>query len=247
MRGGARAPSNQLLAALPANLYRRLQSRLDAVSLRIGEVLHEPGTALQHVYFPSDCLVSFVAVSDGRNRVEVGLAGREGMAGFTLALGVAETPVRAVVQARGSALRMSATAFVAELERNRSLRHEVLRYAYVAMATATQIAACNSAHHVEARLARRLLMTRDRLSSNTFVLTQEALAQALGSRRATVSRAATALQNGKLITYRRGVLRIVDAEALRMVSCGCYEIIRAADVRRRSDPKNDKKRRVAAT
>lgn len=231
---------------MPANVYRRLQPRLEPVALRVDDVLFESGAPLRHVYFPSDCLVSLVA-GDSRNRVEVGLVGREGLVGFALALGVETALLRAVVQARGSALRMSASAFAAEMDRNRSLRHEALRYVALAMATATQIAACNSAHHVEARLARRLLMTRDRLSSNTFVLTQEALAQALGSRRATVSRAATALQAGKLISYQRGVIRILDAEALRMVSCACYEIIRSADARRRNDPKNDKRGRSAAT
>ena len=219
MRRAARPPSNHLLAALPAKDYQRLQSRGETVSLRMGEVLYEPETSPQYVYFPNDALVSLVAVTDGGNRVEVGLVSREGMVGCVLALGVQHTPVRAVVQARGGALRIPAAAFIAELERSRPLRRETLRYAYVTMATAMQIAACNSAHHLEARLARRLLMTRDRLSTNTFVLTQDMLAQILGSRRATVSRAATALQNGKLITYKRGVLRILDAEALRMVSC----------------------------
>jgi CRP-like cAMP-binding protein len=247
MRGGARTPSNHLLAALQANVYRRLGPRLESVSLRIGDVLFEARAPLQYAWFPSDCLVSLVAATDGRNRVEVGLVGREGLVGFALALGVDAASAGAVVQARGTALRMKAADFVAELERNRSLRHEVLRYVSVAMATAAQIAACNSAHHLEARLARRLLMTRDRLSTNTFALTQEALAQALGSRRATVSRAATSLQAGRLITYPRGVIRILDAEALRMVSCSCYETIRSTDARRRTDPKNDKKRRPPAT
>lgn len=246
MRRAAR-PSNHLLAALPAREYQRLQPRLEAVSLRPGDVLDEPGAASRHVYFPNDTLVSLIAVSDGRNRVEVGLVGREGMVGCLLALGVPSSPVRAVVQQRGGALRVAAAAFLAELERNRPLRREALQYAYLTTATAMQIAACNSAHHLEARLARRLLMTRDRLSTNTFALTQDMLAQVLGARRATVSRAATALQNGNLIRYQRGVMRILDADALRMVSCGCYEIIRSADFRRRNDPKNDKLQRSAAT
>lgn len=247
IRRAARPPSNRLLAALPAREYQRLQSRGETVSLRVGEVLYEPETSPQSVYFPNDCLVSLIAVSDGRNRVEVGLVSREGMVGCMLALGVQHSPVRAVVQARGSALRMPAPAFAAELERSRALQREVLRYAYVTMATAMQIAACNSAHHLEARLARRLLMTRDRLSTSTFALTQDMLAQVLGARRATVSRAAAALQAGRLISYQRGMMRILDGEALRMVSCGCYEIIRSADARRRNDPKNDKHGRPAAT
>ena len=247
MRRAARSPSNHLLAALAARDYQRLQPHLEPVSLRMGEVLCEAGAASQHVYFPTDSLVSLVAVSDGRNRLEVGLVGREGMVGGMLALGVPVSPVRALVQVRGSALRMPAAAFSAGLERNRSLRSEALRYAYVTMATAMQIAACTSAHHFEARLARRLLMTRDRLSTSTFPLTQEMLAQVLGARRATVSRAAAVLQNGRLIAYSRGMMRILDAEALRMVSCGCYEIIRKADFRRRNDPNNDKRGRSVAT
>ena len=247
MRSTARPASNSLLAALPAKDGQRMLGKLEAVQLRVGEVLCEPGAPIQHVHFPEDCLVSLVAVTDRRNRVEVGLVGRDGMTDFALALGIGESPLRAIVQARGTALRMRAADFRDELERNRSLRDEALRFAYVAMATAAQIAACNAAHHVEARLARRLLMTRDRLSSSTFAATQEALADALGARRATVNRAATALQAGRLIRYERGVVRILDADALRMVSCGCYDAIRSADVRRRTEPKNDKKRRPAAT
>jgi|SRR5882672_3390913 len=247
MRRAVRHPSNHLLAALSGRDYQRLQPRLEAVSLRTGETLDEPGAASRHVYFPNDTLISLIAVSDGRDRVEVGLVGREGMVGCLLALGVPSSPVRAVVQVRGSALRMPAAAFVAEVERNRPLRREALCYAHLTAATAMQIAACNSAHHLEARLARRLLMTRDRLSTNTFALTQDMLAQVLGARRATVSRAAATLQNGKLISYQRGVVRILDIDALRIVSCSCYEIIRSADVRRRSDLKNDKHGRSAAT
>ena len=247
MPRAGRPPSNHLLAALSARDYHRLQPRLETVSLRMGEVLDEPGAASRHVYFPNDALISLLAVSNGRNRVEVGLVGREGMVGCLLALGVASSPVRAMVQARGGAVRMGAAAFLAEVERNGSLRREALRYTYATTATAMQIAACNSAHHLEARLARRLLMTRDRLSTTTFAVTQDMLAQVLGARRATVSRAATALQNGKLIRYQRGVMRILDVEALRMVSCGCYEIIREADVRRRTGQRNDKPGRSAAT
>jgi CRP-like cAMP-binding protein len=247
MPKAARNPSNHLLAALSASDFRRLQPRLEAVSLRMGEVLDEPGAVSRHVWFPNDSLVSLIAVSNGRNGVEVGLVGREGLVGCLLALGVTVSPVRAVVQIRGSALRMASDAFTAELERSRSLRREALRYVYATAATAMQLAACNAAHHLEARLARRLLMARDRLSTNTFALTQDMLAQVLGARRATVSRAATALQNGGLIRYQRGMLRILDADALRMVSCGCYEIIRRTDQRRRGDPENDKHGRPGAT
>lgn len=251
MGGAARSPSNHLLAALAPRDYRRVERRLQAVQLRAGEVLFEPGAPFQHVYFPNDSLISLVAMSDGRNRVEVGLVGRDGVAGFSLALGIPEPALRAVVQARGTAMRMPAAGFVAELERCRSLRREVLRFVYVATAVAARIAACNAAHHVEARLARRLLMTRDRLSSNTFAITQDQLGQVIGARRPTVSRAAATLQAGRLITYRRGVIRILDAEALRMVSCECYDAMRQvaarADGRRRNEPKNDKRGRSAAT
>jgi CRP-like cAMP-binding protein len=194
------------------------------VDLPLGQVLYQPRTASEHVYFPNDCTVSLVAVADRTSGLEVGLVGREGMVGIPWALGI--SPVRALVQGAGSAMRMTSARFGRELKHNRPLQREVDRCAHVAMATAMQIAVCNNEHLLEARLARWLLMTRDRAGSDSFRSTQESIALMLGVRRVGVTAAAGALQRRKLIRYSRGTMQILDSGGLRDVSCSCYDVIR---------------------
>jgi CRP-like cAMP-binding protein len=189
-------------------------------------VIYEPGDATGHVYFPNDCLISLLAEAEGNGEVEVGMVGKEGMVGVLLALGRPTFPVRALVQGGGSAMRMSAKRFVAELKKNGGLKRQVDRGIYVAMVTAMQIVACNKSHSLAKRLARWLLMTRDRVGGDEFPLTQEFLASMLGVRRAGVTEAASALQDRGLIRYSRGRIRILQAEGLRAASCQCYEMIR---------------------
>jgi len=213
---------NRLLAALPASQRERLLDGLDSVTLNYGEVINEPGEAIRYVYFPSDCLVSLLTVVEGHRALEVGLVGREGMVGSRLALGVDTSPVRALVQGTGTALRMKSTRFLQELQRNTQLRPAVLRFADSLMGQVTHTAACNRFHRIEARLARWLLMTRERLPSAQFRLTQAFLADMLGVRRVGVTSAAGALQRKKLIHYRRGIITILDQEGLEAASCSCY-------------------------
>ena len=200
------------------------------IDLPLGQVLYQPGTTSRHVYFPNDCTVSLVAVADRSNGLEVGLVGREGMVGIPFALGVSTSPVRALVQGAGSAMRITSARFGRELKHNRPLRRALNRCAYVAMATAMQSAVCNKAHLLEARLARWLLMTRDRAGSDTFQCTQEAIALMIGVRRAGVTHAASGLQRRKLIRYSRGAMQILDPAGLLAVSCTCYEVIRKLEI-----------------
>jgi CRP-like cAMP-binding protein len=189
-------------------------------------VLYQSGTASRYVYFPNEGMVSLLAVADRRSALEVGLVGAEGMVGVSAALGAASSPVRAMVQGAGSAMRTTAARFRRELERNPTLRREVERCAYVAMATAMQVAVCNKEHLLEARLARWLLMTRDRVAADRFRFTQEFIALMLGVRRAGVTGAASTLQRRGLIRYSRGSMQILDRKRLRETSCSCYEVIR---------------------
>ncbi len=159
---------------------------------------------------------------EGHHALEVGLIGREGMVGSRLALGVGTSPVRALVQGSGTALRMKSTRFLQELRRCPVLRQATLHFADSLMGQVTHTAACNRFHVVEARLARWLLMTRERLSSAQFRLTQEFLADMLGVRRVGVTAAARALQHRKLIHYRRGIITILDQKALEAACCSCY-------------------------
>lgn len=213
---------NLLLASLPGKTYRDLLPGLATATLAFGDVLYEPEARIRHVYFPSDCLVSLLTVTDRRLALEVGIVGREGMVGVPLALGVATSPVRVLVQGGGAALRMSAGRFASALQRNPPLQHGLHRYIHALMSQISRTAACNRFHFVEARLARWLLMTRDRLGSGEFRMTHEFLAAMLGVRRVGVTEAASALQRRKLIDYSRGRIRILDGAGLKAASCSCY-------------------------
>ena len=160
--------------------------------------------------------------------LEVGQVGREGMLGATTALGHDTTQVRAVVQRAGSASRMDGGRFRLEVSRNPALQRVLYRYTDSLLAQAIQIAVCSRFHVLEARLARSLLITRDRLQSDKFHLTHEFLAHALGVRRVGVTKAASALQQQGLINYSRGNIEILDPERLAAAACTCYQIVREA-------------------
>ena len=178
-------------------------------------------------------MVSLIAVVDGGPGIEVGIIGREGVVGMTVALGGKKSPIRALVQGEGTALRMKAEHFTAALAGAPAMRREFDRITFVAMSTAMQIAVCNKAHRLEARFARWLLMVRDRLSSETFYLTQDFLARMLGVRRAGVNETAGVLQNRSLIRYTRGRIVILDAKGLTAAACSCYAVIRNLENRSR--------------
>jgi len=224
---GRELTPNRLLAALPAREYERLLSGLEPVRLNYGEVLYEPGKPMRHVYFPGDCVVSLLTVVDGHRALEVGLVGPEGMVGSPLALGITASSVRALVQGTGSAVRMKSPRFLQEARRSPALQRAVLRFTDALMLQATQTAACNRFHMVEARLARWLLMTRERAGSGVLHLTQEFLADMLGVRRVSVTSAAGALQRRKLIRYQRGIITIIDQQGLEAAACSCYRRVQA--------------------
>jgi CRP-like cAMP-binding protein len=222
-----RAPiANRLLAALSRAERQRLLPQLEPVALAFGEVLYEPGDAIRHVYFPEDSLVSLLTLVDRHLALEVGMVGREGMVGVAYALGVDVSPVRAMVQGAGTALRMKSTYLRKAMRQSQPLEREVHRYAHALMSQIAQTAACNRFHVVEARLARWLLMTRDRVRSDEFRLTHEFLGHMLGVRRVGVTKAAHALKARKLIDYTRGHIAIVNARGLEAAACSCYELVR---------------------
>jgi len=218
--------ANTLLAALPGKDYRRLLTGLEPVTLTFGEILYEPGKAIRHVYFPSDCLVSLLTLADGHLALEVGMVGREGMLGIPVALGVNDSPVQALVQGTGTALRMTSARLRSELAKCEPLQRELNRYIHERIVQITQTAACNRFHPIEGRLARWLLMTRDRLASNHFSMTQEILGHMLGVLRVAVTNAAGALQQRKLISYSRGEISILDGNGLETAACQCYQVIK---------------------
>jgi len=214
---------NNLLAALSGKNYQSLLSGLEPVALNFGDVLYEPGQKIRHVYFPGDSLISLLTLVDGHMALEVGMVGHEGMVGIPLALGTDVSQVRALVQGAGTAMRMQSARFSKEIRKSPQLRQGIHRYANTLMAQVSQTAACNRFHVVVARLARWLLMTRDRVRSDEFRLTQEFLSHMLGVRRVGVTQAACTLQERKLIEYSRGKIRILDDKGLEAAACECYE------------------------
>jgi CRP-like cAMP-binding protein len=216
------ASDNRLLAALPRKHREHFVAACEPVELEFGEILAEPGERVHHLHFPTESFISLVTPIDSHAALEVGLVGDEGMLGISLILGVDVSPLRAVVQGGGPALRIKAAPFRRELDQSSALQRELKRYLYVVMRQIAQTAACTHFHMVEARLARWLLMTQDRAHSNAFHVTHEFLAYMLGVRRVGVTKAATALQNRKLIRYSRGDIMILDRGGLEAASCGCY-------------------------
>ena len=217
--------SNRVLAALSRKEYQNLLPSLEPVPLVFGDVLYEPGARIRHVYFPNDCLVSLLTSVDAERAAEVGLVGGEGMIGVPVVLGIAVSPFLAVVQGGGTAMRMKTAAFRLEFTKSTVLQRELFRFTHLLMTQVAQTAACNRFHVVTQRLARWLLMTRDRVQSNEFILTQEFLARMLGVRRVGVTEAASELQRQELIRYSRGTITILDQKGLKAAACGCYELV----------------------
>lgn len=215
---------NLLLASLPAATRRRLTADDIPVNLVVSEVLSEAGDRIRHAYFPIDGFVSLITPAHGRGQLEIGLVGSEGMLGVQLLLGVDVSPLRAMVQGAGRAWRVDAEILQRELAANAGMRASFNRYLYVFLAQLMQAATCTRFHLIEARLARWLLMTRDRAHSNQFHITHEFLALMLGVRRVGVTGAASALQRRRLIRYRRGDISILDVRGLERAACGCYAI-----------------------
>ncbi len=213
---------NRLLAALPKRDQRQILSHCDAVELRRGEVISEPGERIRDVYFPTDSFVSLVTPPEEHAGLEVRLVGSEGMLGTPLILGVEVTQIRTLVQGAGPAWRLSSEGFGEALRQSDALRARLHRYLDVLMNQSTQLLACTRFHLVEARLARWLLMSQDRAHCDHFHVTHELLALLLGVRRVGVTKAASALQARELIHYHRGDVTVLDRAGLQGAACGCY-------------------------
>jgi len=220
-------PTNRLLAALPKDEYQRLLPKFAASPLVFGEVIYEAGDRIRDVYFPTSGIISLLAAVADRATLEIGIVGREGMVGLPAFMGVKTSGNRAVVQGAGAAMTMKVAAFRKECDNGGSLTRLLRRYSHSRLTQIAQGAACNRFHPIDARLARWLLMTSDRMGTDEFQLTQEFLSNMLGVRREGVNKAAGALQKQNLISYSRGRLLIEYRVGLKAIACDCYGIIKA--------------------
>jgi CRP-like cAMP-binding protein len=223
----ARPTGNRLLAALPPAEYARLAPHLETVVLTVKQQIYAANGPITHLYFPVAGVISLVQGELDGQVVEVATIGNEGMAGLPVFLGLESTPGQAFVQIAGAAQRMPSDVFRREVGAG-TLLHDLLhRYTQALMVQMAQGAACNRLHPIDARCARWLAMTRDRVPSDTFELTQEFLGQMLGTRRAAVNEAMGTIQEAGLIRYTRGVITVRDRAGLEAAACECYGIIRA--------------------
>lgn len=222
------APQNHLIERLSRRDRARFLAGCETVQLVPGSILCEPGEVTHHVYFPVDGFVSLITQRAGSPGLEVGMIGREGMLGAQLFLGVAQAPLHAVVQGTGASWRMGAAAFRSELARSDALRRGMGLYVHVLMQQLAGSAGCLRYHQIGPRLARWLLMSRDRAHSNSFHITHEFLAYMLGVRRVGITAAAGELRRAGLIEYRRGEVSVLDGKRLEAAACGCYAADRRA-------------------
>ncbi len=222
---------NQLLAALPRADFDRIEAHLERVFLRLGDMLYEPGTALQHAYFPVTAIVSLhYVMASGASAEAVGV-GREGMVGVALFTGADSTSSSAVVQTAGHAWRLDRDVLKREFARAGPLQQVLLRYTQALMVQMLQTAVCTRHHNVDQQLCRWLLMTLDRLpdaqAEGGLTMTQELVARMLGVRREGVTEAAGKLQHAGLIHSRRGHIAVLDRAGLERHTCECYGVVKA--------------------
>ena len=218
---------NRLLAVLPRPEYERLSPYLELVRLTPGRILYDVGDTVHYAYFPKDGMISLLSITEDGRTIEVGMVGNEGMTGIPIILRCNVAPYRVMVQFAGKALRLREDALKAEMSRSKPFQELLLCYTHALLSQIAQSAACNRFHTVEARLCRWLLVSRDRLLTDTLPLTQEFLSHMLGVPRTSVTAVARALQERKLIKYSRGKIVILNRAGIESHSCECYRIVRS--------------------
>jgi CRP-like cAMP-binding protein len=217
---------NHILDALPPAERERLFPHLKLVSLPLGEVLYESGDTLRHIYFPTDSIVSLLYVLANGSSAEIAVVGNEGAIGVALFMGGETTTNRAIVQSGGSAYQLTGARLKQEFERHGEMLHILLRYTQALLTQMAQTAVCNRHHSVDQQLCRWLLLSLDRLSSDTLTMTQELIANMLGVRREGVTEAAGKLQKLGAIEYKRGQITVLDRPQLERLSCECYAVVK---------------------
>lgn len=222
---------NQLLAALPEEIFERIAPHLEPIKMSLGEVLHESGGQLQYVYFPTTAIVSLHYVMENGASAEIAGVGNEGVVGIALFMGGNTMPSQGTVQTAGCGYRLKGRLMMEEFNRtggrrSGALQNLMLRYIQALMTQISQTAVCNRHHSIEQQLCRWLLLTLDRLPSNELTMTQELIACMLGVRREGITEAAGNLQRAGLISYRRGHITVLERSGLESLACECYNVVK---------------------
>ena len=216
---------NRMLHALSAEERARLLPSMQRVSLALGQVIHEPGTRLDHAYLPTTSSMSSIYTTQEGATAQMALIGNEGVAGIELFLDHNTAHYRTVVQIAGEAIKAPAKPLQAEFARGGLFQRAILRYSHSLLAQLAQTAVCNRLHSVEQRLCRWLLECDDRVNGNQIQITQENIANMMGVRREGVTLAAGRLQDAGLIQYSRGHIHILDRQGLEVIGCECYRVV----------------------
>ncbi len=225
MAAAADPKTNQLLAALPEAEWARWLPQLEPVDMPLGQVLHESGVPLDHVYFPTTAIVSLLYVLEDGASAEIAVIGHEGIVGISLFMGGESTPSRAVVQSAGHGFRLKSAVIKEEFKRA-PVMHLLLRFTQALITQMSQTAVCNRHHSLDQQLCRWLLLSLDRLEGSELVMTQELIANMLGVRREGVTEGALSLQRAGLIRYVRGHITVLEREGLERRSCECYAVVK---------------------
>lgn len=217
---------NRILSKLARTEYRRLRPSLEEVGLHANAVLYAPGDVVKHIYFPNDAIVSLLFEVDGRRTVEVAMEGNEGAVGLAVFLGGVTSCNLSVVRHAGTAMRLEVNGLLRCVDERGRLRDLLHKSVHALLTQIAQSGVCHRFHSVDARLARWLLMTHDRVGSRELCATQESMAHMLGVRRSGVTAAASEFQKHGMIEYRRGRIELLDRRKLRATACSCYGIIK---------------------
>ncbi|WP_036478215.1 Crp/Fnr family transcriptional regulator [Myxosarcina sp. GI1] len=218
-------PTNRILSALPQKVYQRLARDLQPVELPQHRIIYYAGDNYNYAYFPTDSIVSTVAIMENGSTTEIGVIGNEGMVGLPIVLNSDRTNSTAIVQVGGNGYKIEAKKLRKEIERNEELKHILMRYVQARIIELGQIAACNRYHNIERRFARWMLTVGDRIEKLEFNLTQEFISQMLGVRRAGVTQVANKFQKQGIIQYKRGFIQIISQSELEARTCECYRLI----------------------
>lgn len=218
--------ANYLLNSLPEEVYARLLPELEPVTFFLGQSVYESGSTMEHVYFPTDCIVSLLHIMANGASAELAMVGFEGMVGISLFLGGGGAPNRGVVQNAGIAFRLKASVLKTEFDAGGPFQKGLLCYTQALIAQMSQTAVCNRHHTLEQQLCRWVLLSIDRLPSDEMKMTELLVANMLGIRLEAVSEIAEKLQFARLIQYLHGHITVLNRTGLETLVCECYGVVK---------------------